>query len=394
MKNLQDFQNAYQRRQALEENTKTSLSNISRFSFTEEQVKNKNIENLIGAIQVPLGVAGPIKVQSSKCKAQSYFIPLATTEGALVASVNRGCKAISEAGGANVLVENIGATRAPVFKTQSIRESQQFIDDISKNFSLIKEICESTSFHLKLLKISPFMLGKNVWLRFIYDSQDAMGLNMVTVATDRAIKDFIEPKLKIKCIALSGNVCVDKKPSWLNFIEGRGKKVWAEANIPAKIVNEVLKTTPENIYQVWLAKCMLGSAMSGSMAYNSHYANIVAAIFCATGQDLAHVVEGSLGITTVEIVKCQMSNVKSDEENDLYISIYLPDLMIGAVGGGTGLPTQKEALSIIFGKNNANVDEFAGMIGGAVLAGELSLLASLAEGSLAKAHERLGKGKC
>jgi len=387
MKNLQDFQNAYQRRQALEENTKTSLSNISRFSFTEEQVKNKNIENLIGAIQVPLGVAGPIKVQSSKCKAQSYFIPLATTEGALVASVNRGCKAISEAGGANVLVENIGATRAPVFKTQSIRESQQFIDDISKNFSLIKEICESTSFHLKLLKISPFMLGKNVWLRFIYNSQDAMGLNMVTVATDRAIKDFIEPKLKIKCIALSGNVCVDKKPSWLNFIEGRGKKVWAEANIPAKIVNEVLKTTPENIYQVWLAKCMLGSAMSGSMAYNSHYANIVAAIFCATSQDLAHVVEGSLGITTVENVK-----------NDLYISVYLPDLVIGTVGGGTGLPTQKEALAIM-GIPDKKLDDgqqvlkLAEIIGGAVLAGELSLLASLAEGSLARAHQRLGRGK-
>jgi hydroxymethylglutaryl-CoA reductase (NADPH) len=181
-------------------------------------------------------------------------------------------------------------------------------------------------------------------------------------------------------MALSGNFCVDKKASWLNFAKGRGKKVWADITINKKIVSEILHTFPERIVEVNTCKNLIGSAISGSLGFNAQFANIVASIFLSCGQDVAHVVEGSLGMTTAEVEK----------NGDLYFSIYMPDVICGTVGGGTKLATQKEALEIMQVKN---ANEFAEVLGGAVLAGELSLLASLAEGSLAKAHDRLGRAK-
>ncbi len=386
IKNLRDFETASKRRQALEKELNVTLGNVGDFSFTEEETKNKNIENLIGAVQVPLGIAGPLKINGQYAKGD-FFLPLATSEGALVASVCRGSKALNLNGGAQVLVENVGASRAPVFKTSGIIESQKFIKFIEENFSLIKKIAESTSSHLKLLKISSWMEGQNVWLRFLYDTNEAMGLNMITIATDKVIKELIEPKTKIKCLALSGNMCVDKKPNWLNFILGRGKRVWAESLIKEKTVKEVLKTSVDEIVETSKSKILYGSAMAGSLGFNQHFSNMIAAIFCATGQDLAHIAESSMGITTVE------KNGK-----DLYISVYLPDLMIGTIGGGTGLPTQKEALSILNIPDSKlaegeQVLKLTEVIGAVVLAGELSLASCLAQGSLACAHQKLGRGK-
>ena len=182
----------------------------------------------------------------------------------------------------------------------------------------------------------------------------------------------------VKCLSVSGNFCIDKKPAWLNFISGRGRRVWAEVILKKEIVKNVLKTTPEKFFEVWLAKCMIGSAMSGSLGFNAHFTNVVAAFFASTGQDLAHVVEGSMGITTSKVLK----------NGDLYVSVYLPAVMIGTVGGGTKLKTKQEGLSIIGAKTSL---ELAEVLGGAVLAGEISLLASLAEGTLAKTHEKLGR---
>ncbi len=387
MAKLRELKTAGERRRALEGSLKITLPNISRFSFAEDEVRNKNIENLIGAVQIPLGIAGPLKVNGHYAQGD-FYLPLATTEGALVASVSRGSKALSLAGGVQVIVENMGATRAPVFKTSGIVESKKFIKFIEENFSAIKKIAENTSTHLKLLEISSWMAGQRVWLRFVYDTNEAMGLNMITVATDEVVKEFIEPKTKIHCLALSGNMCVDKKPDWLNFILGRGKRVWAEASIKKEVVEEVLKMSVEKIVETAKSKILYGGAMSGSLGFNQQFANIIAAIFCATGQDLAHVTEGSLGITMAE---------KNGE--DLYISVYLPDLMTGTIGGGTRLPTQKEALSILNIpdkklKEGEQVLKLAEIVGAATLAGELSLLACLAQGSLARAHENLGRGKC
>lgn len=376
-KNLRDFKNASQRRKYLETKLKTDLKNISVFSFSEEETIGKNIENLIGAVQLPLGIAGPLTIRHEPRAASKHYIPLSTTEGALVASVSRGCKAISESGGAQVEVNNVGVTRAPVFKTSGIGQSVRVRKWLEENFKEVAKICENTSSHLKLLKIESNFTGRNLFIRFNFNSEEAMGMNMATIAVEKAIP-FIEKNTGIQCISVSGNYDVDKKPSWLNFITGRGKKVWAEAVIKKEIVKNVLKTTPEKIAELVYRKVLVGSAMAGSLGFNAHYANIIAAIFAATGQDLGQVVEGSLGITSAEV----------SGNGDLYFSIYLPSLIVGIVGGGTNLPTQKESLNIIGAKS---VLEFAEVVAAAVLAGELSLLASQAEGSLAKAHIKYGR---
>lgn len=371
---MRDFPYAKNRRNFLEKQLNIKLDNISNFTFAEDLVNGKNIENLIGATQIPLGVAGPLKVNS-----KDYFIPLSTTEGALVASISRGCKAISESGSASVFVEDVGQTRGPVFKVKDLAHGMKVKSWIENNFKLLYSVSQRTSNHLKLLNSKVALVGKNLFVRFSFNTSDAMGMNMVTIATEKAV-ELIEQKTGAVCIALAGNFDIDKKPAWLNFIEGRGKKVWAEVVLPKKIVKDILKTTPEKVVEVVKRKAHLGSMLSGSLGFNSHFANIIAAIFAATGQDLAHVVEGSLGITDAEV----------DQKGNLYFSIYLPSLQIGTVGGGTSLPTQKEALSIMQVKNML---EFGSLVGGAVLAGELSLIASLAEGTLAKAHQKLGRKK-
>ncbi len=372
------------RRKAVERSLKINLSNIGNYSLNSDIASTKNCENMIGVAQIPLGVAGPLKVQSSKFKVQSYYIPLATTEGALVASVNRGSKAITRSGGANIVSKKIGITRAPVFVVENAFEGEKAINWIKKNIAEIKKIAEKTSSHLKLLDINSWMTGRNLFLRFKFDSQDAMGMNMATIACTQAVS-FIEQKTKAKLVSISGNVCVDKKPNILNMIEGRGIQVWADCVLPLTIVEKVLKTTPDKFVDIVTRKVYLGSILSGSIGANSHAANVLAAIFLATGQDVAHIAEVSSVITTAEKVK-----------NGLYASVFLPDLGVGTVGGGTGLATQKEALDILGvagGDRGKNSQRLAEVIGGSVLAGEISLIASLSANSLACAHRKLGRGE-
>lgn len=374
-KSLKDLKNSTERIKLLNQD----LNFIPNSTLNENIVSGKNIENFIGAIQIPLGIAGPLKIKDLK---KEYFIPLATTEGALVASISRGCKAASLSGGVTTEVEFIGMTRGPVFKTEGIVHSKKTIDWIDKNFLKLKAIAEKTSNHLALIKIDHSIIGKNLYLRFYFDTQDAMGMNMATFATEKAA-EVISQKTGVELISLAGNFDVDKKPSFLNSLLGRGRKVWAEVTIPKYLVKEVLKTTPEKIADTVSRKCLIGSAASGSVSFNSHFANVIAAIFIATGQDLAHVVEGSLGITTAEVL----------DNGDLYFSVYLPSLLIGTVGGGTSLPTQQEAFSILKLEGSKKTVEFARVIAASVLAGELSLISSLSEGSLAKAHKKLGRKK-
>lgn len=382
MKTLRDYKTVADRRKAIEKLTKTLLKNIGTYSLDEEVVGKKNCENMIGATQVPLGIAGPIKVKSQKSKIKSYFLPLATTEGALIASINRGCKAITQSGGAIVESVRIGATRGPVFVVSDNHERHILLTYLKDNFSVIKKTAESTSHHLQLLRYSTYDVGKYVYVRFYFDTQDAMGLNMITIATD-AITRLIKEKLHISCLALSGNFCVDKKPSWSNSLSGRGFRVSSEVTISKDILQKVLKTTAHNVYEVWLAKCMVGSAVSGTMGFNAHIANVVTALFIATGQDPAHVVAASMGITTMRV-----------EGDDLYASVTLPSVMVGTIGGGTALATQKEALQLlgVFGGNNGkNAQRLAEIVGAASLAGEISLLSSLSEGTLSRAHQQLGR---
>ncbi|MDZ4228609.1 MAG: hydroxymethylglutaryl-CoA reductase, partial [Candidatus Levybacteria bacterium] len=308
--------------------------------------------------------------------------PLATTEGALVASVNRGCKAIFESNGASVYSYKVGATRGPVFYTGNLKNERKLYKWVKENENKIKKTAEKTSKHLKFKKLKIEGLGNYAFIRFSFDTGDAMGMNMATIAT-LAITELIEKETGIKSLSLAGNYDVDKKASWLNFINHRGIKAWAEVVISRKTLREVLKTDSEKLFDVWLGKCMIGSAMSGSLGFNAHFANVIAALYIATGQDPAHVVEGSLGITTMKVMP----------DKSLYVSVYLPSLMLGIIGGGTGLSTQKEAINLLKLDKERSVLEFAEVVAGAVLAGEISLLSSLAENSLVKAHKKLGRGE-
>jgi hydroxymethylglutaryl-CoA reductase (NADPH) len=379
--NLREYQSAARRREALEQELTLNLANIGTNSLDEQMVSSKNCENLIGAVQVPVGVAGPLSVNGDYANGD-FFLPLATTEGALVASVARGCKAINVSGGANASTCRVGQTRGPVFEVETLAERKKLYNWIKENEKKLKKVAEQTSKHLKLKNIVAQGVAHYLFVRFSFDTADAMGMNMVTIASE-AMAQEIEKETGARCLSIAGNFDIDKKPAWLNAINNRGFPVWAEAIIKKIVVTNVLKTTPEALYDVWLSKCMIGSAMSGSMGFNAHYANIIAAMFIATGQDPAHVVEGSLGITTAKVLP----------SGDLYISIYLPALIVGTVGGGTGLATQKEALKILGVTGAGKVEMFAEIIGGAVLAGELSLLGSLAQGSLGEAHKVLGRGE-
>ncbi len=372
--NLRIFDTHEKRRKAIEQEKSISLNSIGN-TFIDE-VEKVHCENLIGAVTLPLGVAGPIEIKGQHISG-SYIIPLATTEGALVASVSRGCKVITQSGGAMVHIELVGTTRGALFEVNNINEGARFRSWLQDNMNKLSKQAESTSSHLKLIKIDSTQIGKNVYVRFYYDTHDAMGMNMVTLATD-IICQFINKEKNITCLAVAGNYDIDKKPAWLNFISGRGRKGWAEVVISKQIIADVLKTTPEEIYNLVIKKCWGGSMMSGSLGFNAHFANIAAAFFAATGQDLAHVVEASQGVTSAEVL----------ENGDLYFSVYLPDIMIGTVGGGTKLVTQTEARSII---GVQKVEELAEVFVAAILAGELSLLASLATNTLACAHKTLGR---
>lgn len=367
------------RRKFIEEKTNTQLEHIGKYSIDMTLTAQKNIENQIGTIQVPVGVAGPVIINTEEETIETY-VPMATTEGALLASVNRGCSVIRKSEGCSVSILNNQMTRAPVIKTKNIHDANKLKIWIEEHFNEIKEVAESTTNHGKLIKIDPIaIVGHFVYPRFVYETGDSMGMNMVTIATQEAI-NYIEQENDIHVIALSGNFCVDKKPSALNMIEGRGKSIVAEVTVPKEIVEKTLKTTPDAVVEVNYAKNLVGSAISGSYGYNAHFANMIAAVFLACGQDPAHVVEGSIGITTAETV-----------EGDLYFSVTIPDLPVATVGGGTRLETATESLNIMDVKGSGNVNKFASIVASVVLAGELSLVGALAAGHLARAHKELGR---
>lgn len=368
------------RREFLEKKYSINLDNISNYTLDMERASARNIENSIGVLQLPMGIAGPLKINGDNCK-REVFIPLATSEGALVASINRGASTITASGGVNAHVISDIMTRAPVIKTENATQSLQIKQWFIDNFDELKEIAESTTSHGKLLKIDPILIaGSYIYPRFVYSTGDSMGMNMVTIATEK-ILDKLASETNARHIALSGNACVDKKPAAINMVEGRGKSVVADILIPKDIVNKKLKTTAEAIEEVNVAKNLIGSAISGSLSYNAHYANMIAAIFLATGQDAAHVVEGSLGITTAEA-----------RDGDLYFSVNLPDLPVATVGGGTSLEVANEGLNILGVAGSGKAREFAEIVASTVLAGELSLVGALAAGHLARAHQELGRG--
>ena len=372
----------------IENLTKENFAELKKYNLDPENLQNKNIENFIGSTELPLGIAGPIKVKGENSNGE-YFLPLATTEGALVASVSRGCKLINLSGGAKTDLEYIGTTRAPLFSVKDLKTARKFIGWINKNIEKLEKLVSKVDPFVKLIKIEPFSSGRNIWLRIYYNTFDAMGMNMATQASQK-IAEYAERNFKlVKLVAVSGNLCVDKKASTMNAILGRGRKVQAECFIKNELIKKYLHTTPEKVVAVNHKKTWQGAIHSGSIEANAHIANIIVAIFIATGQDAAQVVESSSGNTIFE-----------QDKNGVYICVTLPSLMIGTVGGGTNLPKQNESIRLML-KNISSSREKSGVnkthklaeiIASACLAGEISLHGAIASGHLASAHMRLGKG--
>lgn len=371
------------RRRFIEEETNTKLEHIGDLSISLDAVVKKNCENMIGTIQVPVGVAGPITIHGEYAEG-SYYLPLATTEGALIASVNRGCSLISAAGGTEVRILKDGMTRAPVFAADSIIHAKTICDWVMNHQDEIRAEAEATTRFGKLTSIDVTTGGTSVFVRMAFFTGDAMGMNMVTIASAKAA-DLISQKTGARLIALSGNWCTDKKPASINAVMGRGKTVSAGILLSKDLIERVLKTTASSLLEVNARKNLVGSARAGSLGFNAHAANIIAAMFIACGQDPAHVVEGSLCITTVD-----------SAPDGVYVSVTLPALPVGTVGGGTGIDTQAESLRMldVLGSGTppgSNAKKLAEIIASGVLAGELSLLGALAAQHLARAHSTLGR---
>ncbi|PAU82817.1 hydroxymethylglutaryl-CoA reductase (NADPH) [Halorubrum salipaludis] len=372
------------RRRLVAETADADVDALGEYAFDAADAHGSNIENMVGAVQVPMGVAGPVAVDGGALSGERY-LPMATTEGALVASINRGCSVVNDAGGATARVTKSGMTRAPVFRVADVAEAEALVSWVRDNEETLREAAESTTSHGELLEVTPYVVGNNVYLRFRYDTKDAMGMNMVTIATREAC-DAIEDATDASLVALSGNLCSDKKPAAINAVEGRGRSVSADVEIPREVVEERLHTTPEAIAEINTRKNLVGSAKAGGLGFNAHVANAVAAMFLATGQDEAQVVEGANAITTAE----------ATPDGDLYCSVSLASLEVGTVGGGTKLPTQAAGLDILGVRGGgdpagSNGDALAEAIAVGALAGELSLLAALGSRHLSSAHADLGR---
>lgn len=340
-------------------------------------------ENVVGYVPVPLGVAGPLLLDGKR-----VVVPMATTEGCLVASTNRGCRALSINGVTTRVVAD-GMTRGPVVRFPSVVRASQVMGWVqsNENFLRIKDNFDATSRFARLTKLHTRIAGRYLFIRFVATTGDAMGMNMISKGTESALKYIQTFFTDMEILSLSGNFCSDKKPAAVNWIEGRGKSVVCEAIINKDIVRTILKTSTHAMVDVNISKNLIGSAMAGSIGgFNAHAANIVTAIYIATGQDPAQNVGSSNCITLMEPYGL--------DGEDLYVSCTMPSIEIGTVGGGTQLAGQSACLDIVGAKGphpdspGENASKLARIVCASVLAGEVSLLAALAAGRLVDSHLR------
>jgi hydroxymethylglutaryl-CoA reductase (NADPH) len=368
------------RRKFVKKQINRELNHVGRFSF-EPTVLQGNIENFIGVAQVPIGLAGPILVNGEYAKGE-FFVPLATTEGTLVASYNRGMKLLRESGGVTTTIVDDAMQRAPVFVFSSAREARDFGVWIKENFDEIKEQAETTTSFGKLRDIQQFPASRFLYLRFNFTTGDAAGQNMVTKATQAACNWIQSNYPNIERYQLEGSFATDKKTSWVNTLNTRGKKVIAEATIPAEKLKEIMHVSVEQIFAARLVS-QFGGFLAGVNNNGAHSANGITAIFIACGQDVANVAESSAAAVYAEITK----------NGDYYFSITLPSLIVATYGGGTGLPTQRECLEIMECYGAGKVKKFAEIVAATVLCGELSLGTAVIADEWVSSHERLGRNR-
>ncbi len=346
----------------------------------QSHVYEKNIEHFIGTVKVPVGLAGPLRVNGLFAN-DDYLVPLATTEAALVASYNRGAQLLTASGGASAMLLNEGVTRTPAFAFYGLTEAGQFVAWAVTQYDTFKQLAEATTSHGKLSDINISIEGNHVYLVFEFLTGDASGQNMVTIATN-AIFEFIMDNSPItpENAYLDGNLSGDKKASSQSLRSVRGKKVTAEVHIPADLVKKYLHTTPEKMMQ-FTQMSTVGATLSGTIGINAHYANALAALYIACGQDAACVAESAIGMTRIEV----------DRNGDLYASVTLPNLMVGTVGGGTGLPSQKACLELMGLHGSGKSQALAEVCATLCLAGELSIVGAFCAGHFSRAHHKLAR---
>ncbi|EIW77096.1 hypothetical protein CONPUDRAFT_62715 [Coniophora puteana RWD-64-598 SS2] len=382
---LGDFERAVSvRRSLISRATSTGTledSDVPMSNYDYSKVMGACCENVIGYIPIPLGVAGPLKIDN-----ESVHIPMATAEGTLVASTSRGCKALNAGGGVTTVLTGDAMTRGPAidFPSITMAAAAKLWIDSDEGYQIIREAFESTSRFAKLQRLKTAMAGRTLFVRFATKTGDAMGMNMISKGTEKALETMQKRFPDMVTLALSGNYCTDKKPAAINWIEGRGKSVVAEAVIPGKVVKSVLKTTVEALCNLNTKKNLVGSAMAGSIGgFNAHAANILTAIFLATGQDPAQNVESSMCMTLME---------PTNDGEDLLMTVSMPTIEVGTIGGGTILGPQGSILEMLGLKGahpsepGQNAQRLARIIAAAVMAGELSLMSALAAGHLVRAH--------
>jgi hydroxymethylglutaryl-CoA reductase (NADPH) len=370
------------RRELVEGVTGARLRHVSRFSF-DAAVTVGNCEQFTGAAQVPIGFAGPLKVDGEYARGD-YLVPLATTEGTLVASYNRGMRALTAAGGVRASVNGDAMQRAPVFVFPDARAGREFAAWVAESLPGIRAAAESTSRVVRLLHIEPYLASRFVFLRFNYQTGDAAGQNMVTRATAAACQWIARSYGGIERCFLESNLASDKKPSHVNTLRGRGKHVTAEATVPGGVLRDLMRVRPEVLVEHYRAACV-GAFLAGPVNNGLHAANALAALFIATGQDVASVGESSAGVVHAELT--------GPRGEDLYMSVTLPSLIVATHGGGTGLPTQRECLEVLGCYGPGRVKALAEIVAAVVLAGELSLAAAISADEWVEAHERLGRNR-
>jgi hydroxymethylglutaryl-CoA reductase (NADPH) len=368
------------RRTFIQEKTGAKLDAVASYTIDAE-VTRGNIENFIGAIQVPVGVAGPITINGEHAKGE-FYVPLATTEGTLVASYSRGMRVISECGGVKTTVAKHSMQRAPVFIFEDALQAREFGGWLRDNFEDIKKRAESTTSTGKLIEIEQYAVANMLYTRFDYTTGDAAGQNMTGKATYAACEWISSVHPSQPKYILSGSIDTDKKHSAMNMIQTRGKRVIAEVTLKKDVVKRLLRVDTETLFR-FRQISNAGSMQAGSVYNSAHSANAIAALFIATGQDEANVVESHAGITYAQLL----------ENGDYYWSVTLPAVISATYGGGTGLPTQRECLEMLGCYGAGKSDKFAEIIAAVVLAGDISLASAILAGDWVSSHEELGRNR-
>lgn len=340
-----------------------------------------NIESAIGIAKLPIGVVGPLRVNGLNAQGD-YFVPLATTEAALVASYARGAHALTASGGVKAAVLYEGVLRSPAFVFSDVLQAGMFVEWVERHGDALREAAEATTRHGKLVSIEPMINDEIVFLVNRFTTGDASGQNMVTIAT-HAMCTFIEARCPIKARHwfIEGNFSGDKKASFLGLMTGRGRKVTASAILPDEVVRKVLRVEPEMLLE-YAKVAQLGALISGQLGAQGHYANGLAALYIATGQDAACVSESSVGFTRMD-----------RRDDGIFMSVTLPNVLVGSVGGGTGLPTQSAALKLMGLHGAGHGAALAEVVASVCLAGEVSIMAAIADGHFSEAHRKLARAR-